>query len=350
MEANSVQEIAKICNNKETLEKFMYKNGYPESKTECVPLMENVIIDLSLLSSSSSSLQVDQEFSKLRSALTQWGCFQVINHGMTNEFLDKVREVTKQFFALPLEEKQNYSREMKQKDEKAINDWDGYGNDPVVYQHQTLDWMDRLLLTVNPEHQRKLQFWPRNPLPFREIIDEYALKVRTIFEFLLKATARSLNLEENCFLKEHGDLVTIFARFNYYPPCPIPENVLGQKPHSDTGTMTLLLQDEVEGLQVLKDNQWFRVPVVPQAIFVNIADRLEIMSNGMVKSAVHRVVTNSERERITVVMFCSPDYEREIGPIITDDKPPMYKKVVHYENLFFENYQFGKRALDTIRF
>lgn len=71
--------------------------------------------------------------------------------------------------------------------------------------------------------------------------------------------------------------MTIFARFNYYPPCPIPENVLGQKPHSDTGTMTLLLQDEVEGLQVLKDNQWFRVPVVPQAIFVNIADRLEVI-------------------------------------------------------------------------
>lgn len=73
----------------------------------------------------------------------------------------------------------------------------------------------------------------------------------------------------------------------------------------------------------------------------------------MVRSPVHRVVTNSERERITVVMFCSPNYEREIGPItelITDDKPQMYKKVTHYENLFFENYQFGKRALDTIRF
>lgn len=79
---------------------------------------------------------------------------------------------------------------------------------------------------------------------------------------------------------------------------------------------------------------------------------VQIMSNGVLKSPVHRVVTNSERQRITVAMFFFPDPDKEVGPIpelITGDKPPMYKKVTHYENIFFENYQLGKRPLHAVR-
>ncbi|KAL2929841.1 Codeine O-demethylase, partial [Bienertia sinuspersici] len=268
-----------------------------------------------------------------------------INHGMTSEFLDKVREVSKKFFALPMEEKLRYSREM--------NDWDGYGNDTIVSEQQTLDWTDRLYLTVYPEDQRKLKYWPENPLVFRETIHEYTLKLKEMFAVLLKAMARSTNLEEDCFLKEHGDLVIMAARFNFYPPCPTPENVLGVKPHADGTTITMLLQDkEIEGLQVLKDDQWFRVPIVPDAVFVNVGDLLEIMSNGILKSPMHRVVINSESDRISVAMFSFLDPDREVGPItelITDDKPQMYKRVKHYENIFFENYQLGKRPLHAVR-
>lgn len=76
------------------------------------------------------------------------------------------------------------------------------------------------------------------------------------------------------------------------------------------------------------------------------------MSNGILKSAVHRVVTNSDRERISVAMFSLSDPDREVGPIaglVTDDRPQMYKRVKHYENIFFENYQLGKRPLHAVR-
>ncbi|CAO2837834.1 unnamed protein product [Amaranthus hypochondriacus] len=174
-----------------------------------------------------------------------------------------------------------------------------------------------------------------------------------MFEQLLKAMARSLNLEESSFHKQHGDEVGMSARFNFYPPCPVPENVLGVKPHADGVTMTFLLQDkEVEGLQVLKDDQWFRVPIVPHAIFVNVGDMLEIMSNGILKSPIHRVVTNSEKERITLAMFCYSDFEREMGPLpelITEKRPQMYKRVQHYEKIYFQNYQLGKRPLHAVK-
>lgn len=85
--------------------------------------------------------------------------FQAINHGMTSPFLDQVREVAKKFFALPMEEKQRYSR--------TLEDIEGYGNDTVLTENQILDWTDRLYLLVSPEDQRKLKLWPENPETFR---------------------------------------------------------------------------------------------------------------------------------------------------------------------------------------
>ncbi|KAL9223950.1 hypothetical protein vseg_000032 [Gypsophila vaccaria] len=347
LQQKAVQEIAKSCRNNEVPEKFIHKNGYPQQKVECVPIMDDICIDLSLLFDFDSSLTPEgqAEFGKLQSALSHWGCFQATNHGLSSAFLDEVREVTKQFFDLPLEEKQKYAR--------AVNDYDGYGNDTVVSENQILDWTDRLFLTVHPADQQKLQFWPEKPLAFRKVINEYTMKLRTMFEPILKAMARCLSLDEDSFVKEHGESVIMAARFNFYPPCPVPESVLGIKPHADGTAVTMLLQDkQVEGLQVLKDDQWFRVPIVPDALFINVGDLLEIMSNGILKSPVHRVVTNSDWERISLAVFCFPDPTREVGPVadlITDERPQMYMRVRHYENIFFKYYQLGQRPLHAVR-
>ena len=83
--------------------------------------------------------------------------FQVINHGIS--FLDEIRDVTKQFFELPMEEKRKYSRE--------ADGIEGYGSDMIISEQQILDWTDRLYLTINPEDRRRLKFWPEHPKAFR---------------------------------------------------------------------------------------------------------------------------------------------------------------------------------------
>ncbi|GMY35765.1 protein SRG1-like [Fagus crenata] len=119
-----------------------------------VPLVEIPVVDLGLLTSLSTS---KEELEKLQSGLSSWGCFQVINHGIS--FLDEIRDVTKQFFELPMEEKRKYSRE--------ADGIEGYGSDMIIYEQQILDWTDRLYLTINPEDQQRLKFWPENPKAFR---------------------------------------------------------------------------------------------------------------------------------------------------------------------------------------
>ena len=57
------------------------------------------------------------------------------------------------------------------------------------------------------------------------------------------------------------------------------DHVLDVKPHADGSTITFLLQDEeVEGLQVLKDDQWFKIPIIPDALLINVGDQIEVIT------------------------------------------------------------------------
>ena len=77
---------------------------------------------------------------------------------MSSAFLDIVRSVSKQFFALPMEEKLKCG---------GVDTRQGYGNDMILSEDQILDWNDRLYLELSPEDQRLLKVWPENPGNFR---------------------------------------------------------------------------------------------------------------------------------------------------------------------------------------
>jgi isopenicillin N synthase-like dioxygenase len=76
------------------------------------------------------------------------------------------------------------------------------------------------------------------------------------------------------------------------------------------------------------------------------------MSNGIFKSPVHRVVTNSERERISLAVFCIPEPGKEIGPVdglVNESSPRLYKKMKNYVDIYFQYYQQGKRPIDAAK-
>ncbi|XP_075651697.1 protein SRG1-like [Castanea sativa] len=340
MVQKSVQEL--VLNGDELPENYIHKDR--DGGDLDVPLVEIPVVNLGLLKSLSTS---KEELQKLRSALSTWGCIQLTNHGMTPSFLDEVREVTKQFFALPMEEKQKYSR-----DAKSADGIEGYGNDKILSEKQILNGTERLHITLNPE-QRKLKFWPENPKVFRDILNDYTIKLSMVIEIILTAMARSLDLEDNCFLDQYGKEGKMNAGFNYYPKCPRPDLVIGIEEHTDAAAITFLLQDnEVEGLQFQKDNQWFKVPIIPEALLVIVGDQAEIMSNGIFKSPVHRVVTNSERERISLAVFCLPGFNEEIGPIdrlVDESRPRLYKKVKNYVSIYLEYFKQRKRPIEAVK-
>ncbi|KAH6827839.1 hypothetical protein C2S53_015833 [Perilla frutescens var. hirtella] len=286
-----------------------------------------------------SAEETEEELQKLKSSLSTWGCFQAMGHGIPTSLLYEVRQLGREFFEQPMEEKSKYA--------KTVNEFQGYGADPVPEEGQSLDWSDRFFLELVPEERRDYRLWPQQPTFFKKMLEEYTEQMKRVTEIVSKSMARSLGLDENCFLAQFGEGAQLAIRFNYYSPCTRPDLVLGLKPHADGSGYTIILQDEV-GLQIRKDGKWHTAFKNPDALLVLMGDQMEIMSNGVFKSPVHRVVSDEKRDRISVAMFYTPEVGKEIGPeegLISGEAPRIFKKVKDYADIHWGYYQKGMRAL-----
>ncbi|KAG1366643.1 putative Flavonol synthase/flavanone 3-hydroxylase [Cocos nucifera] len=92
--------------------------------------------------------------------------------------------------------------------------------------------------------------------------------------------------------------------------------------------ITMLVPNEVPGLQLFRDDHWFDTKYIPKAIIVLIDDQIEILSNGKYKSVLHRTTVDKEKVRMSWPVFCSPPAEMVVGPLpqlVSDESPAKYK-------------------------
>lgn len=82
------------------------------------------------------------------------------------------------------------------------------------------------------------------------------------------------------------------VNMNFYPTCPNPELTVGVGRHSDMGTLTVLLQDEIGGLYVKVEEtidgkqkeEWLEIPPVPGALVINVGDTLQVIKSKLLSS------------------------------------------------------------------
>ncbi|KAJ0093655.1 hypothetical protein Patl1_25101 [Pistacia atlantica] len=284
------------------------------------------------------------EILNLTTACEQWGFFQVINHEIDLSLLESIEKVAKDFFMLPLEEKQKYPM--------APGTVQGYGQAFVFSENQKLDWCNMFALGVEPHCIRNPKLWPAEPAEFSQTLENYSSRVRKLCENLLKYIAMSLGLKGDVFEKMFGVAVQA-VRMNYYPPCSRPDLVLGLSPHSDGSALTVLQQGRGSsvGLQILKNNTWVPVQPIANALVVNIGDTMEVLTNGRYKSVEHRAVTHREKDRLSIATFYAPDYETELGPmpeLLDENNPCKYRRYNHgeYSKHYVTNKLQGKKTLD----
>ncbi|GFQ01510.1 naringenin 2-oxoglutarate 3-dioxygenase [Phtheirospermum japonicum] len=128
-------------------------------------------------------------------------------------------------------------------------------------------------------------------------------------EKLLGLISNSLGLTSSCIKDVVGEFYQNII-ISYYPPCPQPELTLSLQSHSNIGAITLLIQDDVGGLEVYKNGEWVFVSPLRDAIFVILADQTKIIKNGQYKSAQHRAITNAKNARISVSTYRDPAKRR----------------------------------------
>ncbi|XP_019449876.1 PREDICTED: 1-aminocyclopropane-1-carboxylate oxidase 4-like isoform X2 [Lupinus angustifolius] len=247
------------------------------------------IIDLSDLYGGDKDAQLSI-LKQISEACNEWGFFQIVNHGVSPDLMDKARETWRQFFHLPMEVKQKYANSPKT--------YEGYGSRLGIEKGAILDWSDYYFLHYLPLCLKDYNKWPDLPPSCREVFDDYGKEVVKLSGRLMKALSINLGLGED-FL----------------------QNAFG-------GGMTMLLpDDQVPGLQVRKCDHWITVKPHRYAFIVNIGDQIQVLSNAIYKSVEHRVIVNSDKERVSLAFFYNPKSDIPIEPakeLVTLDKPALY--------------------------
>ncbi|GLJ26364.1 hypothetical protein SUGI_0507890 [Cryptomeria japonica] len=270
--------------------------------------------------------------SEIHRACKDWGFFQVINHGVPRQLIHTLQFQAAEFFSLPIQEKSKVRRDFSNpfgyydnELTKNVRDWKqvfDFACTGTIHlpRHFEADSSETLPLTNQ---------WPDNPPHLREACEKYAEAVEKLSFRLLGLISRSLGLPSDYFdskFEKH----TSFLRLNYYPTCPVPDMALGVSRHKDVAALTVLLQDEVEGLQVRrKDGEWVPIKAVPNAFIINVGDCMQVWSNDKFESVEHRVVVNDKRERFSIPFFFNPSHYVMMAPVrelLNEENPPRYKE------------------------
>lgn len=245
--------------------------------------------------------------------------------------MEDVRRLVKEFLNLPMEEKMK--RPMKFEPYHPT----GYGRLFDFSEETILDWVDALINYISPPALKDPEYWPEKPATYRKTIEAYGNEVIKLVKILLGILSKSLGLDSS-HLEEAlgGDEAQVVLRVNHYPRCQQPDLVMGLSAHSDGSAMTVLLHDEVEGLEVKKDGLWWTVKPIPGALIVNMGDMMQLVSNGRFTSMEHRAVVSSETERISVVLFYAPAVNAMLEPIApkgTELPNALYKSIKYGDYL-----------------
>ncbi len=191
---------------------------------------------------------------------------------------------------------------------------------------------------VDPTHGRSAHYnrWPSGVGGFK---DAMAAHYDAFSELAVRTTElvfAALKLSESAIQANRGDRTSSNMRLNHYTvgdPVPPQErsglNELGDVAlghHTDLGLLTLLIQDNVGGLQALaSDDTWIDIEPRPGTIVINLADCMQVWTNDGYRAAVHRVLPMTGSDRMSIPYFLNPPRDAVVAPIAELTSTPSYR-------------------------
>ncbi|KAH8205383.1 hypothetical protein TruAng_000462 [Truncatella angustata] len=288
-------------------------------------------VDLGPYLSDTSTEEAAKVVEQVRRASITSGFFQLVGHGISKDLQGRVQKAAEALFALPLEKKKKLMHPtLKNRGYEIIGSQGFY-----IGQHI-------------PQEDKRAEAHPHlmGPNLFPQEIPEDVLKAPTeqyyseclsLASKIMEILAKSLPYGNDIFVPFMSNDPVCSIRLLHYPPQKSTDaRQLGAGAHTDFGAITLLWQDMSGGLEVLNDrtNEWVPVPPNPDAYVVNVGDMLSIWTKNAYKSAVHRVINKSNKDRYSVPFFVDGNTDVKLLPF--DGSEPWTGKVITAEEHMLE--------------
>ena len=313
------------------------------------------IIDISpLLGPFDGPKSVRSTAKKIRNACKNVGFFYIKNHQIPQNHLDDVVLVMQEFFNLPEEEKLKIH--ISKSD--AFRGYTPLGKELTNAKYDWHECVD-FGLDIEPNQAEVIagnqlmgpNQWPDSQPNFRKVLEKHWDLMIGLGRKITEGLAISLGLDNKFFApfmnKSHS-----FMRISNYPPYGKnqEENVGdGIGSHIDYGFLTILLQDNIGGLEVKNaDNEWGSAPMIPGTFLINIGHMIQRWTNDYYKATVHRVIPPEHESRCSLPFFFEPNLDTVVVPLdefCSKNNPPRYKPF-HFGN-YLES-KFTTSYSDTV--
>lgn len=273
----------------------------------------------------------------LRRACQQVGFFYLSQPGLPATLLGRMFEQSHQFFALPSQEKEKIAWTTSESNR-------GYGctGRERLNPERPGDFKETLNIgreQTGADAARLTNRWPSALPELRTTALDFFESCVMLSNAVLEAMAIALQLPPDFFIRRHDQQPFTLRLLHYPPVCtPLAPGQVRAGEHSDYGTITLLFQDEVGGLEVqgqsAESRIWLPAPPQPGTVLINLGDLMERWTNHVFRSTRHRVLPptgdRAHRSRYSIAFFCdaNPDVEVACLDSCQDaDNPPKYPPI-----------------------
>jgi isopenicillin N synthase-like dioxygenase len=270
--------------------------------------------------------------------------FMYLQFQISPNILKQVFSLSKKFFDLPVEVKQ----QLAWSDELNNVGYVAMGRESLNPK-QPGDLKEAFNLNIANNYENT----PLSPTPIsinqEPLIIAFYQACTELANTVLEALALALELPVAFFTIRHNQHHHTLRLLHYPPLQTLPKaGQVRAGEHSDYGSITLLFQDEVGGLEVqTKNGEWIAAPTIPDTVIVNTGDLMQRWTNDIFRSTKHRVmVPNDYRvqrspmagrspSRYSIAFFCHPNHDTEIACLEScqQGKAPIYPPVLAGEYL-----------------
>ncbi|KAA9331327.1 isopenicillin N synthase family oxygenase [Hymenobacter busanensis] len=283
------------------------------------------------------------------------------NHGLNDEQTATLYRDVQSFFSLPDEVKQQYENPELAGQRGYISKGKEHAKgrntgDLKEFFHvgQEVDDPNDPIKNEYPDN-----IFPKEIPTFKDTALQTYKTLEAAGKDVLRAIALYLHLPENYFDDKVRNGNSILRPIHYYPienPDAVPADAVRAAEHGDINLITLLMGASADGLQVKRrDGKWIPITALPDQIVVNVGDMLQRLTNGVLKSTIHRVV-NPAREkmntsRYSIPFFMHPRSEMSLAALehcVTPDNPKKEADITAGEFLNERLIELGLKKKSTM--